>query len=322
MDSATGVVIVAIPSENDYVWRISSEKVPHLTLCFLGDVTDTAQLGRIEEYLGHVVETSMHTFGMNVDYRGELGDNKADVLFFEDKKMLERVRGYLLANPDISKAYNAAQQYEEWTPHLTLGYPATPAKPDKRDYPGISWVNFDRVALWPGDYTGPEFRLDDRETYDDVFQAHSDIKVRDLAHFGKKGMKWGVSKTHEHTARTLAKDASKTAGAVGAARSTKSQTKVAFKTKVKTAGGLHAVSDKELKSMLSRLDMESKYSKIVNEDAAKRAEGRKAVLKFLGGVGKIALPLIVGGLAVKTAAANVDNIKTYAHLGRRVLTSR
>lgn len=184
--------IVAIPSQDDYVWKISSEKVPHLTILSLGDTLTNEQ--RTIDFLAHVVSTSLTRFGLMVDHRGVLGPQEADVLFFAKDSCIKRLaeaRANLLKNKDIFLAYSSSEQYPEWTPHLTLGYPTSPAKPDKRDYPGISWVNFDRIAFWTGDYEGPEFQLSDNMLPAPL--AYSDMSLEEaLAHFGVRGMKWGV----------------------------------------------------------------------------------------------------------------------------------
>lgn len=161
----SSLVIVAIPSEDDYVNKISSEKVPHLTLLFLGDdVTKVKNLDKIIGFVEHAANTSLRRFGLEVDRRGVLGPEEADVLFFSTSiwsglEEIKKYRAYLLQEPNIRTAYDSATQFSEWQPHLTLGYPATPAKPDERDYPGITYVNFDRIAVWYGDYEGVEFPL-------------------------------------------------------------------------------------------------------------------------------------------------------------------
>lgn len=187
------IVVVAIPSQDDYVWKLSSEKVPHLTLMYLDEKLE--DLDRVTEFIEHVVKTSLTKFMLDVRDRGELGDKNADVLFFDKRfnmDRLEEFRGHLMANDSIFKAYNSVDQYPIWTPHLTMGYPETPAKPDDREYPGIRWVDFDRIALWTSDYKGPEFKLNN---IGDPVAAWSDTARKGeliLQHFGVKGMKWGV----------------------------------------------------------------------------------------------------------------------------------
>jgi len=198
MDTA----IVAIPSVDDHVWKVSSEKVPHLTMLYLGDVPEE-HIAQIAKFLEHISEVSLYRFGLSVDKRGTLGDDQADVLFFEkgwSTKEVSENRGFMLQNDLIKQAYDTAPQFEGWTPHLTLGYPGSPAKEDDRDYP-ISYVRFDKIALWTGDFDGPEFELEDR--YNDMAEvAWGDLdpdNVDDiLAHYGVKGMRWGVRKDNGH----------------------------------------------------------------------------------------------------------------------------
>jgi 2'-5' RNA ligase len=172
---SNNLVIVAIPEENDRVWKISSEKVPHLTLLFLGDQANVSNLDKIVQFVEHAATTSLRRFWLPVDRRGELGNDPetgpADVLFFRtrgyDLKAVADFRAQLLQDNNIKSAYDAAPQFEgPWVPHLTLGYQGTPAKPDNSDYPGFYEVNFDRIAVWTGNSEGPEFLLQDR--WDDI----------------------------------------------------------------------------------------------------------------------------------------------------------
>ena len=192
MDS-TSLVVVAIPAKDDHVWKVSSEKVPHLTLLYLGKQELGLEAALMAGFIEHAALTSLNRFGLSVDRRGELGEDRADVLFFEDyfAKELKRFRAYLMANDTINKFYHSVDQYPTWTPHLTLGYPESPAKPDDRDF-GIDYVRFDRIALWTGDYEGFEIPLKDE--YADSEMSMSDRVEEFLAHFGVKGMKWGVRK--------------------------------------------------------------------------------------------------------------------------------
>lgn len=207
--SGIQLVIVALPTENDYVRQISSEKEPHLTLLYLGENTFTQeQISRMSDYIEYAASMSSPFF-LEAVSRGLLGEDDADVLFFDKKWSYNvvRFRNQLLQNDLINQAYNSTDQFEEWQPHLTLGFPETPAKPDTRDYPGISYVNFDRIALWTSDSAGPTFplaRRDDgplevamsqseqnRALVADLLKEHGSTT---LVHHGVKGMHWGVRK--------------------------------------------------------------------------------------------------------------------------------
>lgn len=226
----SSLVIVALPAEDDLVWKVSSEKVPHLTLMYLGEVTEDNNVQRMADFVEHALNVNEHgPFYLSVDYRGELGPDKADVLFFEggwEAKWIKQLRGHLLQQNDIRNAFEANDQFPEWVPHLTLGYPDAPAKevPDDRRFYS---VEFDRLAIWTGDYEGPEFRLkwSDRDSMceESPVLAYGDVgasvvpqlltagndkaakilsanDIRELAgldpleHVGVKGMRWGQRK--------------------------------------------------------------------------------------------------------------------------------
>lgn len=284
-----GFAIVAIPRSEDSVWKYSSEKVPHMTMLFLGDQLGSESSSRIAGYLSHVASTTLQPFLMAVKSRGDLGPDKADVLFFEKNRMgfqiVDNARNYLLTNSDIREAYDSTPQYPEWTPHLTMGYPDTPAKKDDRDYPGFSYVEFDRVALWTDDFAGIEFKLE----YPESEATNMDMLMAErtevfLEHFGVMGMHWG---------RRMA-EKSVPAG----------ETKVTQKkpgTKVVSEGGKHvpahpdamqaaaskqrakssttdALSTKELQDLVTRMNLEQQYSKL---SAGQTSAGRKFVNDLL-----------------------------------------
>lgn len=267
-------VVVAIPAENDYVWRVSSEKIPHMTMLFLGEQEMGPKAARITSFVEHVA-TTLKRFGLEVDRRGKLGDDDADVLFFmQDKQIaeLEDVRSALLKNKEIAEAYNSVEQYPQWTPHLTLGYPATPAKDDKRDFPGINWVRFDRLAVWYGDYEGPEFVLKDiRE--DELSMAEQDRVDEFLAHHGVKGMKWGVRRSQVELDRLAGRRESKKARLDRVASG-----KASAKDKVRTAaelGGVRIALGGGLSGAAAK-----KASSMRMKDAKKEAK-KEAVKKVL-----------------------------------------
>lgn len=263
------VVLVAIPTQDDYVWRISSEKIPHLTLCYLGDSL-LQNLSHVEEFIAHAVDTSMHKFGMDVVGRGVLGDDQADVLFMGNysRTMLDQFRANLLTDTDIFTAYNSVDQHPEWTPHVTLGWPATPAKPDNRDYPGITWINFDKIALWTGDFEGVEFPLKNNELSMSIARGESFLE-----HFGVKGMHWGQRKARDLKGSAVAK-------AIASSEDHKKAAQVRMKAKVT---GVNTLSNKELEDLLTRMRLETQFStlKKVEHEQSLVGKGKKWAANFV-----------------------------------------
>jgi len=258
----SGVAIVAIPSKDDYVWKISSEQVPHLTLLYLGD---DVRLNGVEDYLEHVVNTTMCRFGLSVDRRDTLGPKEADVLLFSkyNLEMLEDVRAFLLDNDAIAEAYHTSEQFPTYIPHLTLGYPESPAHEDEREYGGIHWVNFDKIALWIDDYEGPEFRLDDK--YDDLVMSDSNDDI--LAHYGVPGMQWGVRRSPKQLARSRTKS-SPDHDAVAKLSGHKRRT----------------LSNEELAKINKRRELERKHSDL---NPSKFKKGEAIVKTIVGTVGTV-----------------------------------
>lgn len=287
----SNLVIVALPTEDDYVNRISSEKVPHLTLLFLGEnAAKVPNLSRILDFTRHAADQTLMRFGLEVERRGVLGENEADVLFFSKSKWsgLETVKNYrsfLLKDNNIKTAFDMADQHEEWLPHLTLGYPETPAHPDERDYPGITYVTFDRIAVWFGDYEGIEFPL---KTWDwDMDVAMSSIEngvMSDediLSHHGVKGQKWGVRRQSPSGPQGVIvsdkKKKIKTSGGKGHPAHPDA-------VKSRTAGqiakksGTKALSNAELKAYNERLNLEQNFKRLQYQDSS---VGKKFVLTLL-----------------------------------------
>jgi len=271
----SSLVVVAIPADDDQVWKVSSEKVPHLTLLYLGDPNTVDNVDSIAEFLDHAASTSLNRFGLDVDRRGVLGEDQADVLFFSEgweAKEVKQFRHYLLQNDDIRTAYDSSEQHPDWLPHLTLGYPETPAKPNPNDY-GISWVHFDRIALWLGDYEGPEFVLQRSNNYAEV--SMSDAVENVLAHYGKKGMKWGVRNT--------------SSAPVAKSSDAKKAEKAQIKAKTK---GTKALTNNELKLLNERIRLEQQFSQMNPKTISK---GKKFISKY----GNQVLSMAVGAAASK-----------------------
>lgn len=204
----SNVAIVALPRVDDKVYKISSEKVPHMTLCFLGDSDSISSdaLVTITQFVEHAA-SELSPFGMTVDYRDVLGPEQADVVFFEnpgwDGKRIRDFRAHLLKNDTIKTAWDSAPQFPAWIPHLTLGYPTAPAHEDTAEYPGIHYVSFDRIAVWIDDSDGPTFRLKLDDSGERALAWSEEDSLEDIAgailkHYGKKGMKWGVRNDKGH----------------------------------------------------------------------------------------------------------------------------
>lgn len=318
------VCIVAIPAQDDYVWKISSEKIPHMTLLYLGDSLPEDEVGRVANYLDFCAKTSMHQFMLDVDRRGVLGDDEADVLFFRKSRWniseVNQFRAYLLANREINLAQASSDQFENWIPHLTLGYPTSPAKPDNRDYPGISWVSFDRVALWTGDYEGPTFELSGNSYEDDIAMMDSLRSSRTnaavetfLAHHGIRGMKWGVRKAG--STETSSTGARKVKAIVGVTKSGRAavitsggshhqphpDAVAALKINQKLASsGSHSLSNAEIKRLLERHNLEKQLTPPKPDHLAKLKAGNQAANEILRAVGTVKN---VHGLAKAAKAA-------------------
>lgn len=311
----SNLVIVALPSEMDSVWEISSEKKPHLTLLFLGETLKVPNITKILEFTEHAAKTSLKPFSLDVDYRGVLGEDEADVLFYKKTwgfNDIARFRGQLLQNGAIKKAYNSVEQFPEWQPHLTLGYPATPAK--KIDHK-IYYTDFDRIAVWLDDFEGPEFRLEYNDALlEEVAMSTASDGKAFIEHHGVKGMKWGVRRDRSPREVRVTTKTSLTGKARiktkegGFHEPHPDAIKVAVaKQKIKKSGPA-ALSNKELEDVANRLNLEQRVrdlqtkeppsaAKQVLTEAAKDPKKRK----FVADVGK----QVVTGVAKKKAAAAV-----------------
>lgn len=261
-------VIVAIPAKEDRVWELSSEKVPHLTLLFLGDRLNNQ--GHVKNYIEHAVNTSLSRFYLDVERRGTLGDQSADVLFFGKHlvKPLIDFRRNLLTNTDILAAYNSVEQFPTWTPHLTMGYPETPAKPDTREYPGLHAVGFDRIALWTGDYEGVEFPLKTEE----VDLSMADKGVEFLSHYGIKGMKWGIRRANPSGEGSTGGSQNKSGvvdlgkAAVKAHFAPSKDAKKATQYMVRAKlGGVRNLNNQEMQLVIQRMQLEKQYKELYGE---------------------------------------------------------
>jgi 2'-5' RNA ligase len=308
------LVIVAIPTEDDYVNKISSQQVAHMTLLFLGEVSTVKNLDSILGFVQHAASQSLSRFGMEVDRRAELGQDQADTLVFSKSKWsgfdtINTFRSYLLKDNNIRTAYDSVEQHDEWIPHLTLGYPETPANPDNRDYPGITYVTFDRVAVWFTDFDGIEFPLKSPEWAMEMVMGNGKGIVEDilggrLSHHGVKGQKWGVRRKATVGAQEVIvsdkRKKLKTSGGQGHPAHPDA-------VKSRTAGqiakksGTKALSNAELKAYNERLNLEQNFKRLQYQDSSAGSKFVKKLLMQKGGQG-VEKGLSAGGTAAMNSA--------------------
>jgi len=275
------LTIVAIPRDDDYVWNISSEKVPHLTILALGDDVSEADTQHIVDFVEYA-SSLMAPFGMDVDYRGELGEKKADVLFFskEARWSFERINNFrssVLQDLAVKTAFRSIDQFPEWNPHLTLGYPETPAKKDTRDYPGTQWISFDRIAVWTSNYKGPTFRL--KAEHDEVISmSFTQIGEEFIAHHGVKGMRWGVRRSKRALERERRRSEHESRRSEDSKRHAENAKKHPSQ-----------LSDKELKELHNRLNTEKNVRQL-------QAEGKRSADKVLKDLNRQNSQLVALGL--------------------------
>lgn len=264
--SESTLVIVALPNDDEWVHRISSEKMAHMTILYLGKNVEVKSELRTLEFLKHA-GSLLEPFVAQVDSRGSLGKDDADVLFFRPSsvKPVADLRHWLLQNRDIRAAYDSVEQHPTWTPHLTLGYPEKPAKNDGNIY----WVAFDRIALWNGDSVGPTYRLRTRDQNEAVSMSELTAETsmdEVLRHYGVKGMKWGVRNSEP---------------APSAARKSKDASQAhKIESKIKSdSGRIDSISNKDLDALLKRANLEQRYSKMLEEKST-MAKGKKQIEKL------------------------------------------
>ena len=262
----------------------------HMTLIYLGELSEDVDTANIAEFVQHA--TSMfRPFYAQVERRGVLGKDNADVLFFYKQELshVEEFRATLLQNDQIKTAYDLAEQYPSWTPHVTLGYPDAPAR--KPPAPGAyspsgdlgrgDYVEFDRVAIWFGDFDGPEFRLEEERST----MAQNEEALEFLAHYGVKGMKWGVRRDRGSSGSSSKGQANASDASSKPKKPIKRQENLSrysddkLASKISEKKGLDALSDAELSKLTKRMQLEQSYREL----SAKRPMEKSKAEKFLTG---------------------------------------
>lgn len=92
-----------------------------------------------------------------------------------------------------------------------------------------------------------------------------------LAHHGVKGMKWGVTASPSARKKKKMETASDDVKQVNAS-----------KDKIKEAKGVHALSNKELQSVVTRMNLERQYSQLIGKEKKVFDRGHDKVKKLIG----------------------------------------
>lgn len=151
----TGALVVMLPAADDPIAAATSEDMAHMTTIWFGDINEMpVDIEELEQAVRLYAEDLVGPIVVPVKERGQLGDDGADVVFLEPTDSLLAARDGMFANEPIKQAYDAAEQFPNWTPHVTLGYPeGVENGPAVGEYDGTE-VTFDRLGLWlGGDYT-------------------------------------------------------------------------------------------------------------------------------------------------------------------------
>jgi hypothetical protein len=143
----TSTVIVALPAADDPISAASSESSgAHATLLFLGDSKALDEQALNDAVQQFVTNGEVGIITEMVNGRATLGKDAADVVLF-DAANLVFIRSGLLEQKTLAQAFGSVEQFPTWLPHVTLGYPATPAL---AEYTGEA-ITFDRLAVWHGE---------------------------------------------------------------------------------------------------------------------------------------------------------------------------
>lgn len=117
-----------------------------------------------------------------------------------------------------------------------------------------------------------------------------------IAHIGVKGMKWGVRKRREtsseaapdHETVTVKRSASgkvETSGGRGHGMSEDAMRAVANRQKAR-ASGRDSLSNKEMQDIITRMELEGKYNRVMAANVAPKSRGRQLVENLLAQEGK------------------------------------
>lgn len=155
-DEMLGVIIAALPAPGDPVHGIGPEE-KHATLLFFGTPDENAGLtDEARTLLAEACATAAIDFAPSeapVTGVENLGDDGA-VVWMLDPASFGDLRAALLAQPGIQDLLDGVEQYPEFMPHVTVGYPAEDAEVLTDELldaaKAVTEITFDRLAVWWG----------------------------------------------------------------------------------------------------------------------------------------------------------------------------
>lgn len=137
-------IIAGIPAET--ATPIGPEE-PHVTLVYMNNVS-SSDLESVKAAAQAVASEVTGPITLTVTERGTLGDKGADVLFL-DGTLLHDIRERLLEDEAVKAGYDAAEQFPEFTAHMTIGYPEDEYDPDEVEVP--EEIVLAGLSVWAGD---------------------------------------------------------------------------------------------------------------------------------------------------------------------------
>lgn len=119
-EAPTGGLIVALPAEDDPTAQGIEES--HVTMLWFGDAVDIEPetLAGIRAALDDVAGSAPE-FDARVSGVAMIGPDKARVMLLESEE-LRNIRNTLYAWPPVAKAWNRAEQFPFYIPHMTMSY--------------------------------------------------------------------------------------------------------------------------------------------------------------------------------------------------------
>lgn len=216
----TAACIVAVPRNLDPV-RLIGDENKHATLLYFGETSKLPEdaKGKLIQILT-LASRMFEPFSENIVSLDRLGsDNPPALVLKLSGRRLPKVREVLTVVPEVNEYLGNATQYPSYTPHVTLEYPDFPREAELREQAKfLHSVRFDRLALWWNDERY-EFDLRDSGEVGESDDAYHGALAGDfLAHFGVKGMRWGVRRDRTNVSTNSGISAKKApAGTFGSA---------------------------------------------------------------------------------------------------------